>query len=119
MEGSMWTYRAQIDRVVDADTFDVTVDLGFLTWTRLRVRLVAAGGGRLDAAEDETRLGAEAAQAVAAMLPAGTRVVITSYKLEHPSPLPDGSFGRWAAAVELPGGADLGGWLVDRGYATV
>lgn len=27
----MWTYRATVDRIVDGDTIDFTVDLGFRT----------------------------------------------------------------------------------------
>jgi micrococcal nuclease len=37
----MYTYRCIIDRVVDGDTVDVDIDLGFDTWLmRQRVRLV-------------------------------------------------------------------------------
>jgi micrococcal nuclease len=35
----MWTYRAQLDRVVDGDTIDLRVDLGFKTYKQVRVRL--------------------------------------------------------------------------------
>lgn len=42
----MWTYRAQLDRVVDGDTIDLRVDLGFKTYKRVRVRLL-----RVDTAE--------------------------------------------------------------------
>ena len=34
-----YTYKAHVDRVVDGDTFDVTVDLGFRITTYQRLRL--------------------------------------------------------------------------------
>ena len=36
----MYIYNAKLDRVVDGDTVDATVDLGFDTWKHIRVRLV-------------------------------------------------------------------------------
>lgn len=38
-EWNPWTYNAQVERVVDGDTYDLRVDLGFRTYTRIRVRL--------------------------------------------------------------------------------
>ena len=35
----MYEYNAIVDRVVDGDTIDCTIDLGFKTWKKVRVRL--------------------------------------------------------------------------------
>ena len=35
----MYEYNAQVDRVVDGDTIDCTIDLGFSTWKKIRVRM--------------------------------------------------------------------------------
>lgn len=35
----LWHYRARVARVVDGDTIDVTLDLGFYTTTQQRLRL--------------------------------------------------------------------------------
>ena len=35
----MYEYKAVIDRVVDGDTIDVTIDLGFSVWKKMRVRM--------------------------------------------------------------------------------
>tara|TARA_R100000030_G_scaffold59121_1_gene44396 strand:+ start:872 stop:1252 length:381 start_codon:yes stop_codon:yes gene_type:complete len=35
----MYEYKANIDRVVDGDTIDCTIDLGFSTWKKIRVRM--------------------------------------------------------------------------------
>ena len=46
----MYTYNAKLDRVVDGDTVDALVDLGFDTWKKVRIRLHG-----LDAWESRTR----------------------------------------------------------------
>lgn len=35
----MYEYNAIVDRVVDGDTIDCTIDLGFRTWKKVRVRM--------------------------------------------------------------------------------
>ena len=35
----MYEYKAVVDRVVDGDTIDVTIDLGFSVWKKMRVRM--------------------------------------------------------------------------------
>ena len=35
----MYEYNAKVDRVVDGDTIDCTIDLGFSTWKKIRVRM--------------------------------------------------------------------------------
>tara|TARA_R110001592_G_scaffold26903_6_gene100268 strand:- start:1222 stop:1566 length:345 start_codon:yes stop_codon:yes gene_type:complete len=46
----MYIYKAKCDRVVDGDTIDATIDLGFDTWKKIRIRLVG-----INAAESRTR----------------------------------------------------------------
>ena len=46
----MYTYKAMLDRVVDGDTVDALVDLGFDTWKKVRIRMVG-----MDAWESRTR----------------------------------------------------------------
>ena len=46
----MYTYKAVLDRVVDGDTVDALVDLGFDTWKKVRIRLHG-----MDAWESRTR----------------------------------------------------------------
>lgn len=46
----MYTYNAKLERVVDGDTVDALVDLGFDTWKKVRIRLHG-----LDAWESRTR----------------------------------------------------------------
>jgi micrococcal nuclease len=35
----MYKYNAKLDRVVDGDTVDALVDLGFNTWKKVRIRM--------------------------------------------------------------------------------
>jgi len=46
----MYKYNAKLDRVVDGDTVDALVDLGFNTWKKIRIRMVG-----MNAPESRTR----------------------------------------------------------------
>ena len=46
----LYTYNAKLDRVVDGDTLDAMIDLGFDTWVHKRIRLLG-----IDAPETRTR----------------------------------------------------------------
>lgn len=46
----MFTYNAKLERVVDGDTIDAMVDLGFSTWKKVRIRFYG-----IDAYESRTR----------------------------------------------------------------
>ena len=46
----MYEYKAVVDKVVDGDTIDCTIDLGFHTWKKVRVRLSG-----INAPESRTR----------------------------------------------------------------
>ncbi len=73
---SLYTYKAEVERVVDADTFLLTIDTGFDNWLGSRVRLRG-----IDAPEISTALGRRAYRYVKKAL--GSRpVVIKSYKEE-------------------------------------
>lgn len=100
-----------IDRVVDGDTFDATVDLGYLTTCRHRFRLLG-----VDAPEKklDTLTAGKAAQAwVEGWVAdhAKHHCVVRSEK--------DDSFGRWLGDV---GCVDCSTWLTDdlveAGHAT-
>lgn len=57
----MYKYNATVDRVVDGDTVDAFVDLGFSTWKKVRIRLMG-----IDAWESRTRDLEEKAKGLAA-----------------------------------------------------
>ena len=37
---SFYKYHAELERIVDGDTYDFKVDLGFHTFTRIRIRMI-------------------------------------------------------------------------------
>ena len=57
----MYKYKAKVTRVIDADTLDAMIDLGFNTWVKKRIRLSG-----LDAYEVRTRNKAEKKKGLAA-----------------------------------------------------
>ena len=57
----MYIYKAKCERVVDGDTIDAIIDLGFDTWKKIRIRLVG-----VNAAESRTRDLEEKARGLAA-----------------------------------------------------
>ena len=57
----MYTYNAKLEKVVDGDTVDALVDLGFDTWKKVRIRMYG-----MNAPESRTRDLEEKARGLAA-----------------------------------------------------
>ena len=96
----MFQYAAKINRVLDGDTFDATVDLGFGVFNKQRFRV-----NNFDAPETwrprnhlEAEHGARATHRAKELLD-GQTVIITSTHL--------GIYGRYGATVTLPDGRDF------------
>lgn len=83
--GDLYYYRAEVDEVVDGDTFWARIDLGFGIWQRHRLRLRA-----VNAPELGTRAGIEAKTALKKALGRG-RVIIRTTKSDQ--------YGRYLADV--------------------
>ena len=103
----MWTYRAKVLNVVDADTIDLLIDLGFRLAFKTRVRLA-----RIDAWEikgEERAKGLIAKSFVEHHARVGSTVTVCTEK--------KGKFGRYIAEITLPNGDNLSDALVDNGHA--
>ena len=91
----MYEYKAIVDRVVDGDTIDCTIDLGFSTWKKVRVRMEG-----MNAPESRTRDKEEKERGLAAK---ARLVEILEYNDNHcilrVSGL--GKFGRALATVQV------------------
>ena len=91
----MYEYNAIVDRIVDGDTIDCTIDLGFSTWKKVRVRMEG-----MNAPESRTRDKEEKERGLAAK---GRLVEILEYNDNHcilrVSGL--GKFGRALATVHV------------------
>jgi len=119
----MWQYNAKVSRVVDGDTLDLRVDLGFTASVDIRVRLYGMDtpevyGVKKDS--EEYKKGMEAHEFVNQwLLKTGTLldapVVITSFDGKK---LGTGKYGRWLAEVYRDGDSvSLNEALVKAGHA--
>lgn len=66
-------YRGQVYRVVDGDTVEVLLDLGFDAWSRVALRIA-----ELWAPERNVSAGKEAQAVMADLLPVGTPIAVYS-----------------------------------------
>ena len=98
----MFNYTAHVDRVIDGDTVDVSIDLGFDIWHKVRLRL-----NGLDTPEKNTELGKTVAAFVKSELE-GKDIVISTLK-------PD-KYGRYLVEITKDG-ASFNKMLIDKGYA--
>ncbi len=110
-------YRAKLLRVVDGDTLDVMVDLGFSVFKKIRVRLLGVDApevyGKKDSPDELVR-GQAATKFVIDLLPAVLK--IRTYKDSR------GKYGRWLANVlffsdGVEEEIDLSEALVEAGHA--
>lgn len=71
----MYEYKATVVKVVDGDTIDATVDLGFSVHKKERLRLIG-----LNAPEHGSQLGDDATAWLRTQLPIGTAIIIRTQK---------------------------------------
>lgn len=104
----LYTYKALIEKVVDADTLKVYVDLGFDIWVRQTLRLRG-----IDAPEVGTKAGDEARAFVRSLLKEADEIVICSSRSDK--------YDRYLADVFIPRavGEDifLNSFLLQKGLA--
>lgn len=81
-----FTYPARVERVIDGDTFDAQVDIGFGRWLKARFRLQG-----IDAPEIDTSLGKQAKAFVEECLATCPVIIVRSIR--------SGVYGRWLADV--------------------
>jgi len=81
----LYTYKALVERIVDADTIWVNIDLGFASWTRQKLRFRG-----IDAPEISTQKGKRAKEFVEAALSKVSFIIIKSHSLDkYGRPLTD------------------------------
>ncbi len=103
----MYHYKAKIIDVYDGDTVTALVDLGFLHFQEMKLRLYGINTPELRGEERERGL---AARDVLRDMVLDKEVQIRSYKDKQ------GKYGRYLANIML-GDLDVNVWLVDNGYA--
>jgi micrococcal nuclease len=97
-----YTYKAMITRVVDGDTFDLTVDLGMRVSTLIRVRVRGVNAPELRTAEGKVL------KATLVSMLEGKPCTVTTHKD------PGDKYGRWLADIHAAE-TDLGQWLLKNG----
>jgi micrococcal nuclease len=117
MENAMYVYRAALLRVVDGDTVDVAVDLGFNITIKQRVRLEGVNTPELNSSDREERSKAVQARALVEECLRENRLELHTFK-----PYPTDKYGRYLARIFFKSGDDLrslGDLLLERGLAQV
>lgn len=97
----MWEYTATVDRVVDADTVDLDIDLGFEVHTKTRIRLAGIDAWEVRCGEREKGLAAK--RRLIELLEPERQVVLRTEKA-HGS---KGKYGRWLGTLFIEYGTDL------------
>jgi len=105
----MYKYKAFVTRVVDGDTFDAIVDLGYNinTKQRFRIKDIDTPETWRPSSEREKEHGELATKFTADAIE-NTNVILTSIKIA--------SYGRYEANVELNDGSDLCVLLKENGF---
>jgi len=109
----MYEYRAKVEKVVDGDTMDLSIDLGFDIHYASRVRLLG-----IDTPESRTRdleekkRGLAAKDRVVELCPVGSTVTLKTFKDGK------GKFGRILGSIYVEG-ADISvnDMLINEGHA--
>lgn len=102
-----YTYNATVTRVVDGDTVDLMVDLGFRVTTKIRTRLLG-----INAPEVSTPEGCVSRDRLREHLPVGTEVVVSTFKD------PTDKYGRWIATLVKKGSTEsIESWMLGQDLA--
>jgi micrococcal nuclease len=102
-----YKYLAQVVRIIDGDTVDATVDLGFDVKLSARFRMLG-----INAPERNTKEGKESLARLAVLLPVGASVVVQTTKDKKEK------FGRYLGTF-LMDGKSINQQLVDEGFAVL
>jgi len=110
----MYRYGAKLVRVVDGDTADVMIDLGFDTWVKARLRFKG-----VDTWEKRTRDKAEKAKGLAASAFTEAYLMLNEGRFEIQS-YGKGKYGRVLAEIFIKGEeTSLNKLLIEHGHAYV
>jgi micrococcal nuclease len=111
----MYHYKVRVERVVDGDTIDVHIDLGFSVWHKARVRMLG-----IDTPESRTRNLEEKALGLASK--ARLKELLKGRTIRIECSKEKGKFGRvlatvWAADKGSDEAFDVNARLIEEGHA--
>jgi micrococcal nuclease len=113
----MYQYKAKILKVLDGDTVDIDLDLGFnivLANQRVRMAGIDTPESRTTDSEEKIR-GQLSKKKLAERLPVGSWVRIETQKSDSN----DDKFGRILAVFIAEDGTSLNQWMIDNNYAVL
>ena len=106
----MYKYNAKLDRVVDGDTIDALVDLGFDTWKKVRIRMMGMNAPESRTRDlEEKKLGLAAKDRLIEMLGDGV-FTLQSHGV--------GKYGRCLGEIFKEDEVSLNRQLISEGHAT-
>ncbi len=106
-------YRGVAKHVVDGDTLDLLIDLGFNAYTYQTVRLRGIDAPEMYGGSAEEKVRGQASRAyLESLVPPLTPCVVTTWKDRQ-------TFGRYVADITLESGDGLAELMVAAGHATV
>jgi len=106
----MYKYNAKLDRVVDGDTIDALVDLGFDTWKKVRIRMMGMNAPESRTRDlEEKKLGLAAKARLIEMLGDG-EFTLQSHGV--------GKYGRCLGEIFRESDVSLNRQLINEGHAT-
>lgn len=111
----MYTYHAEVDRVVDGDTIDLIIDLGFKITTFQRIRLRGINTPETYNVKKDSE---EYKKGMAAKLFVIDRIETNHNKVTVETDKDVGKFGRYIGVIRLADNSvSLNDELVDKGFA--
>jgi micrococcal nuclease len=113
----MYQYKAKVLKVLDGDTVDIDLDLGFnivLASQRVRMAGIDTPESRTTNNEEKVR-GQLSKKKLAEKLPVGSWVRIETQKSDSN----DDKFGRILAVFIMEDGTSLNQWMIDNNYAVL
>ena len=107
----LYKYKCFITNVVDGDTVDAIIDLGFSIQAKHRLRLLGVDTPELRDKDEATRLKAQEAKTFVTETLLNKEFVVKTEKSD--------SFGRYLAIIYLDDTKTLNDLLIEKGYAEV
>lgn len=111
----MYQYKCRINKVLDGDTVEIDLDLGFnTTLANQKVRLMGIDTpeSRTTNKEEKVR-GALSKKKLQEKLPVGSWATITTHRNDNN----DDKFGRILGEFVLEDGTNLNKWMIENNYA--
>jgi endonuclease YncB( thermonuclease family) len=111
MQKTVYEYAGTIRRVIDGDTVEVAISLGFFTYRVENVRLFGINAPEIHSADEiERGWAAKSRDALAAILPVGANVVLRTHKDKE-------KYGRFLAEIFTADNRNVSAAMLATGLA--